>query len=149
MNKPVSFELAKLLKEKKYEEPCNKYYEFALTSKKNEEDGYGGPFGWKKGELNRQEGYHVNNRLDNSNKNWLLCSAPTIADVVMWLYEKYGIWIYPKREDEIINNEAFDRFSPIIEFVPQTQFDIDDLGKFKTPIEAYETAIEYTLNNLL
>jgi aromatic ring-cleaving dioxygenase len=72
-------------------------------------------------------------------------SSPTIAQVVMWLYEKHGIWIQihhwtkqPVNDDEILEN-AFQWFA---------NGEAD--GKiFRTPTEAYLQAIEYTLKNLV
>jgi hypothetical protein len=58
---------------------------------------------------------------------------PTIADVVMWLYEKHGIWISPTHQ----HNQFFWGFGSY-----QTQ-------EFKTPTEAYEAAFEHTLNKLI
>jgi len=48
----VSFDNAKLLKEKGFDVPCIKSFEIALKSKKNKQDGYSVVFGWKKGEFN-------------------------------------------------------------------------------------------------
>ena len=142
MNKEVSFPIAKLLKEKGFDLPTQKYYEHALKSVKNREDGYSGPFGWKKGELNLQTGYFVNSSktADLTSEMWYMCSAPTIADVVMWLYEKHGIWI------SVNATEDLKSFWYEIRGVGRIWF----TGKnCNSPTEAYEAAIEYTLNNLI
>ena len=76
--------------------------------------------------------------------------SPTISDVVMWLYEKHGIWIdvnitrYGKFWGNVFLKEEYnDLKNPFNwEFVNQI---ID----FNSPTEAYEAAIEYTLNNLI
>lgn len=91
MTETVNYELGKLLKEKGFDLPTNKYYEQALTSKKDSEtNDFTGAFGWKKGETNLNIGFFRNNggMADLSNENWYMCSAPTIAQVIMWLYEK-------------------------------------------------------------
>lgn len=75
-------------------------------------------------------------------------AAPTVAEVVMWIYEKYGIWIsvdtdingrfrYSLRKYNITNG-AWEVKNPtsISEY-------------FNSPTEAYEAAILYTLNNLI
>jgi hypothetical protein len=76
-----------------------------------------------------------------------------IIQVIMWLYEKHDIWITinPKRERNILGENYM-------------QFDVDvwqlekdkgcvlygvELLQFKSPTEAYEKAIKYTLNNLI
>jgi hypothetical protein len=72
-------------------------------------------------------------------------SAPTIAQVVMWLYKKYGIWIE-------VNLPLYDDFKfTIIEcntIAGKLLNKISD-ESYDSPTEAYETAIEYTLNNLI
>lgn len=141
MNTSVSFELAKLLKEKGFDEWCNHYYEHSLTESYNEQDGYSGPFGWKKCETNYQSGFHINNsKYDNSNEAWFLCSAPTIAEVVMWLYEKYGIWVY-------VDNNHIHKWWYCAHLIGSS--DKYDASQYNSPTQAYEAAISYTLNNLI
>ena len=65
---------------------------------------------------------------------------PTISDVVMWLYEKHGIWVYVDFYNE---NRWFGVFRNK-EGVKTELFDV-----FNSPTEAYEAAIEYTLKNLI
>ena len=150
----VTFEIAKLLKEKGFDLATRKYYEHSLTERYNDEDGYSGPFGWKKGETTLQEGYHINNsKFDNSNDDWFICSTLTISEVVMWLYEKHGIWI----EVNHIKTFGINRFHITIWNYKDTSDYItiyhDDIGPgykvWDTPTEAYEAAIEYTLNDLI
>ena len=64
----------------------------------------------------------------------------TISEVVMWLYEKHGIWI------EVIETDLFNRFFFQIKRKDNTRL---KNGDFNYPTEAYEAAIEYTLNNLI
>lgn len=68
---------------------------------------------------------------------------PTIADVIMWLYEKYGIWIYTVKDYDMPKfNYAIQR--------PHIYSVLSHLhNDFSSPKEAYETAIEYTLKNLI
>lgn len=147
MNKEVSFPIAKLLKEKGFEEPTQKHYEYALKSQKNQEDGYSGPFGWEKGELILQSHYFINNhkQADLSSEMWYMCSAPTIAEVVMWLYEKYNVWIEVHGwTNQPVGNELWRNC-----FQAFINGDAMNVSIFQTPTEAYEAAIEYTLNNLI
>lgn len=143
----VTFELAKLLKEKGFDIATRKYYEHSLTERYNSEDGYSGPFGWKKGETILQEGYHINNsKFDNSNDDWFICSTLTISEVVMWLYEKHGIWIssepFIKNDNSVVN---------IYKIFKEGIIDTISRGSmgYNSPTEAYEVAIQYTLNNLI
>ena len=64
MNNPVSFELAMLLKEKR----INIYSECRYTD---------------------FNGVECLEKIDSN----IFPYAPTISEVVMWLYEKHGIWI--------------------------------------------------------
>jgi hypothetical protein len=114
MNTPISFEMAKLLKEKGFDRPCYHYY--------------------------------YNNKLDSSSKdNWNALngySAPTITEVVMWLYDKYGIWVSVNTEPE----------SGVFYFsVDKNKGDFfyDKGEDYPSPTEAYEAAILYTLKNLI
>jgi len=115
MNKEVNFNLAKLLKEKGYANYSSSLY---LES---------GKFRENIGNYNGVDDIH-----------YISYSAPTIADVIMWLYETHNIWIEVSREydkDKYLYQYFIDKNS-------------QEFG-FKTPIKAYEAAIEYTLNNLI
>lgn len=88
----VPYEIAIKLKEKGFIDECMAYYEISLTAQENEEDGFSGPFGWKKGEVNFNKGYFVNNSLfDFSNENWLMCAAPLWQQVIDWLSNTHNI----------------------------------------------------------
>lgn len=78
--------------------------------------------------------------------------APTIAEVIMWLYEKHGIWI----EVRHIKTFNVNRFHVIIWNYKDTSDYItihceNGVGYevWDSPTEAYEAAIEYTLKNLI
>ena len=146
MNTPVSFKISRLLKEKaKFDMITSKYYEYALTSRKDSEtNDYGGSFGWKEGETNLNSGYFSNYRADLSNENWYMCSAPTIADVIMWLYKRHKIWIVSSYK---LNKENHKKewFWFIIKDGEQIAY----RKEFNSNIEAYSVAIEYALDNLI
>jgi hypothetical protein len=115
MNTPVSFELAKLLKEKGINIPSNRGLGVAIY----------------------EDGKITSTCLYDGT----VIHAPTIAEVVMWLYEKHGIWITVTS----ISQESWQ--------CHMTKKG-DSLGKcyledFYNPTEAYEAAILYTLNNLI
>lgn len=118
MNTPVRFVLAKLLKEKRYDEPC----------KLCVEDGDERPLPFNCGNTIHRNSLHP------------YYSAPTIAEVVMWLYEKHGVWIsvYKYRDHAADNNDPFVFRSNLTVY-----------KEFKTPQAAYEAAIDYALNHII
>ena len=113
MNTPVSFEIAKSLKEKGFDLPCRLLYK----SEKELEEGIGVDYDW--------------NRFDSY-------SAPTIVEVVMWLYEKHGIWISVLQHTKNGKGVYFESFVNSMTF-----------SGYNSPTKAYEAAIEYTLKNLI
>jgi len=129
MNTPVNFELAKLLKEKGFDEWTKTWHQRG--------DGVVGCVEGKRDFYNR--------------KGDVYTSAPTISEVVMWLYEKHGIWIVinpHKGEDDL--GKPFMEFDPEVwSFTNKCILHNTKLLYFNSPIEAYEAAIEYTLNNLI
>ena len=111
MNTSVNFELAKLLKEKKFEIPSSVVYHvasgtlvYAFSAMSNTEF----------------EGRHV--------------VAPTIAEVIMWLYDKHGIWI------EVYYDNSKKEFYTVLD---------GEEYKFNSPTEAYKAAIEYVLTKII
>ena len=78
-------------------------------------------------------------------------SRPTIGEVLEWLYEKHGIWIVinpHKGEDDL--GKPFMEFDPEVwSFTNKCILHNTKLLYFNSPTEAYESAIEYTLNNLI
>ena len=111
MNTPVSFELAKLLKEKGFDVNC--------------------------------DGYTIHGKMTGVGNSAKQYSAPTIAEVVMWLYDKYGIWISVTKHTK----NGLRCFSPYIDnkSVKEDAF----FNDYDRPTEAYEAAIEHTLKHLI
>ena len=137
MNTPVKFELAKLLKEKGFDEPTTDCYNLNGLLFSN---------GWCEYIADDPEfdGLVYPNKLKEKD-----VLTPTIAEVVMWLYEKHGIWI----SVEMTGSKKFYPRGRMIDKTGQHH-----VGDFKvngerlicnSPTEAYEAAIEYTLNNLI
>lgn len=117
MNTLISFELAKLLKEKNINIPSD--YSLGVRIY---EDG-------------------VIKSTCLYNKDTL--HAPTIAEVVMWLYEKHGIWI-------TVCVIGADGFGYWLHNKNRKRLNPEDQGGYwYSPTEAYEAAIEYTLKNLI
>lgn len=132
MNTPVNFEIATSLKEKGFDNLSEWAY---------------------------QSGKLVHDSRNKEHKNWnkekhVDCTAPTISEVIMWLYEKHGIWIYPLPIDDdmklwqarIIKGEPFNKLSNTLKIISHGEISYKSMY---SPAEAYEAAIEYTLNNLI
>jgi hypothetical protein len=115
MNIPISFEIAKLLKEKGFNEQGLSIY--------------------LDGEIEELRSTISNNQFMTSRTY----SAPTIAEVVMWLYEKHEIWISVFSTDDVtmfsykISSKFGQHYSP----------------NFNSPTEAYEAGIKYVLEKLI
>ena len=137
MNTPVNFELAKLLKEKGFNLKVNLKYAFCE----------GGDIdGFKTVYSNAYENFNLEyperKKFINKNKVDELeeFSAPTIAEVVMWIYEKHGIWV------SVNYGKGSQTWGYIIcenENKENRHFGFDKLN------QAYEAAIEYCLNKLI
>lgn len=136
MNKPVSFELAELLRHKGFDELCYASWEIKHTKEPTITKSISKPY-------------------KNSNHPVRKLIAPTIAEVVMWLYEKHGIWInvdcdcygelwYTKLSIASENN--WDNIDLRHEIISATK---KFPNEHNSPTEAYEAAIEYCLENLV
>ena len=115
MNTPISFEIKQLLYDKGWR------YELGF-----DETGY------------RVEHSLAEQRWNEGNFTYV---DITIAEVVMWLYEKHGVWIYAERYSTL--------FRPYAEEIGDERFGKWEGHKYNSPTEAYEAAILYTLNNLI
>ena len=159
MNKPVSYLLAKLLKEKGYNIPVtNLYSNEELLENYSLINQYENLYIENKGECVVIPFNNRNIYLEKINFNsWSKTdySAPDIADVVMWLYEKYDIWITVHQE-RCRNSLGWDfNFVFINDDHERTIKEQEILYKkfgertFSSINEAYEADIEYTLTNLI
>ena len=118
MNKPISSKLTKLLKEKGFDNESAHYYN-------------------EKGESL----FDIDFPSLQSTKPEIYYDKPTIAEVIMWLYEKHGIWIWAERYSTL--------FRPYAEEIGDERFGKWEGHKYSSPTEAYLAAIEYTLKNLI
>ena len=136
-----SFEMSKLLKEKGFNCECNYSYELALKSRKDKQDGFSGPFGYKKGELNISSGWNVNYLLLDNNY-WFFCSRPTHGLAIKWVIENLqytDIWIEP------FYSEDPKLYTPCIWY----RGEYLRLPNASSKEEATEAALTYSLNNLM
>lgn len=128
MNTPVSFEIAKLLKEKGYDETTQLIYMTNHTS---------------------EVLFENINGLKHSDGNNPFCSAPTIAEVVMWLYEKYGIWLKIGLYTHLGNVSKFQFTIETKKHKSINSIVQLNTNPYKSLQKAYEAAITHTLNNLI
>ena len=84
-------------------------------------------------------------------KEFIIHDKPTIADVVMWIFEKHHIWIRVSSMDGKVF--FFDIWcygkEPNTALTKEAQIIMDDGVDFKSPMAAYIDAIQYTLKNLI
>lgn len=118
MNTSVSFELGKLLKEKDFKKKCTSFYDLISNTQID------------------------NAPLGNYNLTKQSVSIPTIAEVIMWLYEKHEYWCYVYTNGKIWHPCIQHKFGDMAVLSGK-------IGESNSPTEAYEAAIEYTLKNLL
>jgi hypothetical protein len=120
MKKLVNLDLAKVLKQKGFDEKCNQIY-------------YDGT-----DEIRGHSHFLYSRDL----------KAPTIAEVVMWLYEKHVIWIFTDRTNKwfwTIQKST----SEYIHQEDQVLLTNTVCNGYNSPTEAYEAAITYVLENLI
>ena len=135
MNTPVSFELARLLKEKGFESKSHIAEYWNVEGKQLLVETW-------------EDEYDSFHHEDCPHDITFVCSAPTIAEVVMWLYEKHGIWV---RVEPDWDGDFWAQIKS--REIPDARIGkwqvVTALAPYKSPTEAYEKAIEYCLNKLI
>jgi len=127
MNTPVSFPIAKLLEEKGFDKVTNKSYRISINPERP---------------LPTEPIADEITYFPNVKESY---SAPTIAEVVMWLYEKHGIWIGVICD---VGNDLLFTFKIYSTKIGEERCIVNG-NMYESPTEDYEAAIEYTLKNLL
>lgn len=151
MNTSVEFPIAKLLKEKGFSWECRHFYskskydkEFYLKTGTEYESDRDCIWDWN---LNGGKSGMLSKIIPYPNdSDAIYYSAPTIAEVVMWLYEKHGIWI-----DVSLNQFSKPKdlqWMYSIVFTKECTYSHSSKS-FNSPTEAFEAAIKYTLENLI
>jgi len=133
MDKPVSFELAILLKEKEFTVATFYYYENEKLVEPYLENG------------SSTDTDFIVYLLDlkvHFNKWSKRVSAPTIAEAIMWLYEKYSIWISVTYQ----RHSEGKHWRYTINQIYRTEI---VLWEHNTPTEAYGAAIKYCLEKCI
>lgn len=124
-----SFEVAKLLKEKGFDEPCECFYD----TENNDVSIVNGWMDISNSELEERE---------------IVCySAPTHQMAMAWLREKYGIFIAINNDDLDFNWQCYDLINRGSTLDPKILS--ESYGGFKHYEEAVEAALKYCLENLL
>ena len=138
MNKEVNFNTAKLLNEKGFEQkerPSYLLVPFQECTSLDVSNHTSGSLGY-----GDRIGYYLPNKTVN---------APTISDVIMWLYENHKIWIYVDgdfrphiiKDDGDLNYRGDVNRTVLLEGKTKVQYCWD------SPTEAYEATITYVLEN--
>ena len=127
MNTIVTSQIAKLLEEKGFDEPCYDAY----NSRGNRYSD-----GWC-------EYIDVGTPFTKSDLKGKYTLAPTIGSVVMWLYEKHGVWI-------TVCVIGADGFGYWLHDKDRKRLNSDNQGGYwLLPTKAYEAAIKYCLTKLI
>lgn len=135
LSKNVSFELGKLLKSKGFNIAIRNFY-LLKENGKSIHEGF-------------EDDYWGDNRIENWNKDVVgikpfegFVSAPSIAEVIDWLYETHKVWISVNYIDDVLlfGYSITNIISNILERAE---------WKINSPSEAYEAAIEYCLNKII
>ena len=129
----VSFETAKLLKEKGFDCACKAWY-----------SEYTSQFGGEK---------YTSIEFDNHNKfneNYkFICSAPTLQMVMKWLREVHKLGISPSTYTNIIGSNTTHVYGTTIVNLNTYEIVTSDCMARDTYNEACEAAIKYCLENLI
>lgn len=122
----VSFEIAKLLKEKGFDVYVRSFYE--------------------KDKYKTKEEFSTNNVLWNWNISSFRYSAPTLQMAMKWLRKKKGIAVIPVLSS-VLDNEKFLWNVKIV--VAKTNDSYSQVWVYETQESACEAAIKYCLENLI
>ena len=139
----VSYETAKLLKEKGFDELCPTFYEI---DEPNSGPRYSEKLGW-----------FLHNSYDYSDRHGkMIISAPTLQMAMKWLREvrHWHIFVIPRWEDvEYMPGEWQEEMTGyqyvIVSVGEVNRKNEQPITKALTPESAYEAAIKYCLENLI
>ena len=124
----VSFEVAKLLKEKGFNGLCNSYYDCFTTD-------------------NFHSGCEPIDFNSIDTKIRKIVSAPTLQMAMKWLRNTFHLEIYPFHDAIQENNDWWYRIEQHSKGCSLTEHESDAI--YKTYEEACEAAIKYCLENLI
>lgn len=139
MNTTISFEVAKLLKEKGYKDYCVNFYT-KPNSKMFGVDERDRPYPIKN---TPKKLYRAGEHLVLHRKN--IIAAPTISEVVMWLYKRHEIWISVICD---VGNDLLFTFKIYSTKIGEEKCIVNG-NMYNSPKESYLEAIKYVLTNLI
>jgi len=143
LSKPVDFSTAKLLKEKGFKERTLCYYFKNNLEEPYLENGSSTDVEFRV-DLEDLYDYHNNEYLKER------CSAPTIAEVVDWLFEIHGIWVSVETFRYLKFNYRVSKKEKTMSVKVPFSFEVVDAGyDLESPTEAYEKAIESCLTKII
>lgn len=145
----VTFEVAKLLKEKGFGVPCNYYYrekEYVEALNKNRES-LGLSERFEEGSVGEQLNKQHKGRLVNRNQYDTTTSRPTQALAIKWIRENFGISISINRE--AYYQEVFDKYVYSITWPLNGKYKAIASPYFEKFEEATEAALLCTLKRLI
>ena len=146
MTSIVDFDVAKLLKEKEFEQETLHFYT-KPNSKMFGIDEHGRAYKIKN---STKELYKCGENVTLNSTSVIF--APTIAEVVMWLYEKHNLWISVFTIDKWLpnGNDRLQIFDYTIKQMKNGLIDIPKkLEEFDSIKETYQEAIKHCLNHLI
>ena len=132
MKTHVNFNIAKLLKDKGFDEKCSHYYINNFQNFKHDDKLY------KTSLPEYNENENILQFVKRTKQPHLL-NAPTIAEILCWLYEKRGVWV----------SVDMDETGVFYFSIAKGDFFYDNADVFNSPTSAYEAAILYSLNKLI
>lgn len=147
MIQEVNLNLAKLLKIKGYSWECEKFYQ-KYKHDKNFYLSTGIEYG---SDINCMWDWNLNGGKSGTllktipypnDSDSIYYSAPIIAEVIMWLYEKHNIWI-------CVSNVPFENHFTFEYSINNKEKCLHQYVTFESPEEAYESAIEYCLEQII
>ena len=159
MNTPVTYPLAKLLKEKGFDKNTEANW-WILAEHHSENYKKGLPVDETKIFFTRNsQELSLKTQIDEEREHnvYHVLGVPTISDIVAWLYKDHRIWV---EVNHLPNVEKFGFISKPLDFKKPKEFPsyreyyaatakFLSKDKYDSPTEAYEAGILYALNNLL
>ena len=149
----VSFEIAKLLKEKGFKHWCYKCYGDAVYHK-------GVPISFEEecdlksegleNEIEYVEGgYLYDFGCDNRKEDVKVWAAPTLQLAMKWLREVHKIGVFPSTYTDIMGSDINHFYGTAIINLETYELMTNDIMPMPTYEEATEVAIKYCLENLI
>ena len=142
----ISLETAKLAKEKRFDAIVRGSITEYLNTKIDKEYPDGGGYGWKKGDLEGDDGYFRNfdDGADYSNKNYTMYARPTQAVLARWLREVHGIQVYANSQTKDGNG----KYRDYVAHVNGTAINDARDTEFQTYEAAFEVGLQYVLEQI-